>query len=116
VAGARGETRVTEYKDAKEYERDARKMVKVGWQVAAQSHGPTRINFGRTVFTTAATFGLNMLVPKIGGASYTKGKITVTWIRDNAKKKACPRCAEQVQKDARICRFCGHDFTGGPGR
>jgi hypothetical protein len=25
-------------------------------------------------------------------------------------KKTCPECAEQVQKAARVCRFCGHRF------
>ena len=25
--------------------------------------------------------------------------------------KTCPMCAESVQKNARICRFCQHDFT-----
>ena len=27
-------------------------------------------------------------------------------------KKPCPECAEQVQKAARVCRFCGHRFDG----
>ncbi|RUY28722.1 zinc ribbon domain-containing protein [Mesorhizobium sp. M7A.F.Ca.CA.004.12.1.1] len=26
--------------------------------------------------------------------------------------KTCPECAETVQRDARICRFCRHDFAG----
>lgn len=25
-------------------------------------------------------------------------------------KKSCPRCAERVRIEARICRFCGHEF------
>ena len=25
--------------------------------------------------------------------------------------KDCPRCAEKVQDDAKVCRFCGHEFV-----
>ncbi len=24
--------------------------------------------------------------------------------------KQCPQCAERVQNDAKVCRFCGHQF------
>ncbi|TIL91461.1 MAG: zinc ribbon domain-containing protein [Mesorhizobium sp.] len=26
-------------------------------------------------------------------------------------EKTCPECAEQVKVDAKICRFCRHEFT-----
>ena len=45
--------------------------------------------------TTAITGGLNLLTPKIGGAGYSKAKITVTW-RKRAAAKTCPACAESV--------------------
>lgn len=105
------EVAVREYKDAKAFEKDAQKMTRDGWSIEQQSHGSTHMNVGRTMFTTAATLGLNMLTPKIGGASYTKGKITVTWARGGEEAtKTCPQCAEQVLQAAKICKHCGSKF------
>ena len=30
---------------------------------------------------------------------------------DAGERKKCPRCAELVQPDAEVCRFCGHEFV-----
>ena len=32
---------------------------------------------------------------------------------DSGTLKTCPRCAEQVQEAAVVCRFCGYDFVTG---
>lgn len=106
---AKQEIRVREYKNAKDFEHEARKMTKDGWEIKEQSGGSTHMNVGRTFFTTVFTGGLNLLTPKVGGASYTKGKITVTWIK-GAPKKKCPQCAEEVLKEAKVCRFCSFQF------
>jgi hypothetical protein len=79
---AKREIKIKEYKDAKEFDKDAEKMVKDGWNIQQQSQGSTHMNVGRTMTTTLLTGGLNLLTPKIGGASYSKGKIMVTWLRE----------------------------------
>lgn len=33
---------------------------------------------------------------------------------ESGKSKKCPKCAEVVRREASVCRFCGHDFTGNP--
>lgn len=109
------ELRVREYKNAQEFEHEARKMTKDGWEIKEQSAGSTHMNVGRTFFTTVFTGGLNLLTPKVGGASYTKGKIIVTWIK-GAPKKRCPRCSEDVLRDAMVCRYCQHDFQPAPAK
>ena len=30
------------------------------------------------------------------------------------KKKACPRCAEQINAAALVCRFCGYEYPKSP--
>jgi hypothetical protein len=60
---AKREVKVKEYKDAKEFNKDAQKMAKDGWEIQQQSQGSTHMNVGRTAFTTAATLGLNLLTP-----------------------------------------------------
>lgn len=49
------------------------------------------------------------------------GFVLAYWLRDPAAKeqsaidagqaKRCPDCAEPVRAQARICRYCGHDFA-----
>ena len=102
--------KVKEYKNGGEFDRDAQKMVRDGWEIKEQSQGSTHMNLGRTFFTTVFTGGLNLVTPKVGGASLSKGKVLVTWTK-GAPKKKCPQCAEQVLKEAKVCRFCQFQFA-----
>jgi hypothetical protein len=59
------------------------------------------------IITRALTGGFNLIL----GASGTKGKITVTWVRGGEPKtKVCPQCAEEVKAAAKVYRFCQYQF------
>lgn len=30
---------------------------------------------------------------------------------ESGRRKPCPACAELVKPEAKVCRYCGHDFT-----
>jgi hypothetical protein len=93
---------VKTYNNPQDFSVDAPKMAAARWTVQSQSQGSVRGNFG----VTTAKF----LV--FWPALFHKGadKITVTWVRDGEMKK-CPECAELVLSEARICRYCRHEFV-----
>jgi hypothetical protein len=93
---------VKTYNSPRDFSVDAPKMAAAGWAVQSQSQGSVRGNFGVT--TVKALVFLPALFHK--GAD----KITVTWVRDGEMKK-CPECAELVLSEARICRYCRHEFV-----
>jgi hypothetical protein len=93
---------VKTYNTPRDFSVDAPKMAAAGWTVQSQSQGSVRGNFGVT--TVKALVFLPALFHK--GAD----KITVTWVRDGEMKK-CPECAELVLSEARICRYCRHEFV-----
>ena len=38
-------------------------------------------------------------------------KIPETKDLEEPKKKKCPKCKKYIYKDAKVCRFCGHEFA-----
>jgi hypothetical protein len=106
-APAQPEIRVKEYKSAKEFEADAQRMIAAGWRLQDQVAQAGHVNVGRTATGAVLTGGFSLLL----GASRTKGKITVTWLRGGeAVTKVCPQCAEEVKAAAKVCRFCQYAF------
>jgi len=70
-------TEVRTYKNQREASRDANAAANKGWQIQGTTATDGHINVGRTVTGAVLTGGLNLLF----GASRTKGKITLTYVR-----------------------------------
>ena len=70
------EIEVKRYKDAKDYERDARRMVAAGWHMEGQSGQRGKVNMGRTVLKAGVFLPWVMMRPSRKG-----DPITVTWLR-----------------------------------
>ncbi len=98
--------KVKEYKNAKEFDKDAQRMLKDGWELKDEDLKKGTVAVGTTVRNAILTGGIGLL---LGGRAHTSDKIRVTWLK-GAEKKKCPQCAEMVLKDAKICRFCQHAF------
>ena len=37
--------------------------------------------------------------------------LVVALFLDEQSVKECPRCVRRISRDARMCSYCGHDFT-----
>ena len=73
------EIKVKEYKNPKDYEKDAQKMLKDGWTIQDQDQRDGHTNIGRTAAKAVLTGGIGLL---IGGRDKSKGKIMVTYLRE----------------------------------
>jgi len=51
-----------------------------------------------------------LLSPLIGLLIVALGQSNREKMAERSGLKKCPDCAEFVQPEARICRFCGHEF------
>ena len=95
---------------------------------AASSRGRTGIGWFllALIFSPILMLVLVLVIPRKNGASVTivegpphvplVGKSRYFDPRTGARTpppthKTCPACAEAVRIDARICRFCRHDFA-----
>ena len=88
---------------------EARLLATRGYQPTAQSWADGRPGVRRVV-----------MVGLFANALRPDGSLTVTYVRsrvqsamtaDERPSKRCPDCAEDVLLEARICRFCRHEFT-----
>jgi Short C-terminal domain len=70
------EVEVKRYKDAKDYEKDARRMLSSGWRMEGQVAGHGRVNMGRTVLKAGVLLPWAVMRPSRKG-----DPITVTWLK-----------------------------------
>ncbi len=68
--------KVKVYKNSKDFEKDAAKMMKGGWQLQGQSGSQGRVNMGRTVVKGAVLLPWALMRP-----SRKDDKITATWVK-----------------------------------
>ncbi|HLJ66503.1 MAG TPA: hypothetical protein VKX16_03995 [Chloroflexota bacterium] len=70
--------KVKSYKDEKEFERDAKKMMKGGWEIQSQTSKEQKTAIGRTLGKTVLTGGIGLAIM---GRSKKGDRFTVTWVR-----------------------------------
>lgn len=100
-----------------QFQTDSAKMAAQGYFPTSQSWAPGSYGCGSfilalllCVIVVGVLVFIYMLLVKPAGT------LTVTYERQVkeiliTEEKTCPKCAEQVKYAAKICRYCGHDFT-----
>jgi hypothetical protein len=74
----RSQVKVKSYKNEKEFERDATKMMRDGWEIEAQSSKDRKTAIGRTAGKAVLTGGVGLILM---GRSKKGDTITVTWMK-----------------------------------
>ena len=59
----------------------------------------------------ASERGMAPAMGALGGALL--GPFAILLIAVTPTEKKCPKCAENVKKEAVVCKHCGHDFNAG---
>jgi len=72
------QVKVKSYKNEKDFEHDAQKMIRDGWELEGQSAKDQRTAIGRTVGKALLTGAIGLLIM---GRSKKGDTITVTWVR-----------------------------------
>jgi hypothetical protein len=104
------------------FQADATLMAAQGYVPTAQTWVPGSYGAGSFILALLLCFVLigflvflAMLIVKPPGSLSVTYSLTETRGEPIAAavEKTCPRCAEHVKVAAKVCRFCGHDFTLG---
>ena len=100
----------------KEFKEDAERLALKGYYPTSQSFTPGNYGCGAFLFALLLCFLLigilifiYMLVVK------PDGYLPVTY-EYRGQNKTCPKCAESIKAQAKICRYCGFEFKETPTR
>jgi uncharacterized protein UPF0547 len=102
------------------FQKDAPAMAAQGYFPTSQSYAPGSYGCGAFILALLLCFILigilvfiyMLLVKPPGVLSVTYERRAAAPIPSVADpEKICPRCAERVKAAAKVCRFCGHEFT-----
>jgi uncharacterized protein UPF0547 len=99
------------------FQKDAGVMAANGWYPTSQSYAPGSYGCGAFLVALLLCFVvigvivfIYMLLVKPAGVLSVTYEQRVSAPAPEAEK-VCPRCAERVKAAAKVCRFCGHEFT-----
>lgn len=77
------------------------------WGGLAAAIASSKGGEGGIAFLAGAVLGpIGVIISLFMGSEAAKAQKELA----NGTKKKCPRCAELVQREALVCRFCGHEF------
>lgn len=66
------------------------------------------ILFGLIGFAIGLKKGLNPALAILGGILL--GPLSILMIFVSKEVKKCPKCAENIKKEAKVCKHCGYSF------
>jgi Uncharacterised protein family UPF0547 len=92
----------------KAFEAEATHLATVGYSPQSQSWAD-----GQPSLVNKLALGIEALLVAPPGSltvTYLRRQAAAAEVRTARPTKACPECAEEVLADARICRFCRHEF------
>jgi hypothetical protein len=104
-----------------EFQKDAAAMAKMGYFPTTQNYAQGTYGCGAFILALLLCIiiigilvFIYMLIVKPDGTLSVTYELKPTNQEQksifNQSEKQCPKCAEAVKQEAKICRFCGHNF------
>jgi hypothetical protein len=102
------------------FQADAAKMADKGYIPTSQSWAPGAYGCGSFLLALVLCIVLigiivfvYMLLVKPDGTLSVTYELRAT-APSSIDEKICPKCAEHIKAAAKVCRFCGHNFSPAP--